>query len=316
MAHPCCPSISCFEGCRKTYLWLALMLIAIIASGCNGYSKEQEREMQRIRDMVSADPTNIDLPDKGGNTPLHLAVINNYLPLMDWLKNHGADPNSRGFYGDRPLHTAVISDRTSDGKVIRILLRMGADVNAPNDYGDTPLHRAAYHGLTETVRLLLRNGAEVSRRAQRGETPLMYAARPEGHPETVLALLEGGADVNATDNFGMTPLHGAAMIGDVDVARVLTDNGADVNRQNLDGYTPLHTAAIAGKTVFVQFLLDKGANRNLRDKRNLTPAERAVQFPAMSYSKEGKQAIDTSAAVNLLRTYSPTASARPSSEPK
>jgi ankyrin repeat protein len=306
-----------FEERGKTNLCLALVLIGIVASGCSGYSKEQEQEMQRIRDVVSADPTTINLQDKAGNTPLHLAVINNYLPLMDWLKGHGADPNSRGPYGDRPLHTAVISDRNSDGRVIRILLRMGADVNAPNDYGDTPLHRAAYHGLTETARLLLKNKADVSRRAQRGETALLYASRPQGHPETVLALLEGGAEVNGADNFGMTPLHGAAMIGNVDVARVLIDKGrADLNRQNLNGYTPLHVAAIGGKTVFVQFLLENGANRDLRDKRNLTPAEAAVQFPAMLYSKEGKQAVDTSAAVNVLRTYSPASGLRPRTEPK
>src|SRR5262249_22264452 len=122
----------------------------------------------------------------------------------------------------------------------------------------------------------------------------------EGHPETVLALLNGGAEVNATDNSGMTPLHGAAMIGNVDVGRILLDKGADVNRQTLAGYTPLHIAAISGKTEFVQFLLDKGANRNLRDKRNLTPAEAATQFPAISYSKEGKQVVDTSGAVKLL----------------
>src|SRR5262245_1712481 len=184
MLRPRCPA--------RFYLWPALMLAGIIASGCNGYSKEQEQEMQRIREMVSADPTSINLLDQAGNTPLHFAVINNYLPLMDWLNDHGADPNYRGRYGDRPLHTAVISDRTADGRVTRILLQMGADVNAPDDYGDTPLHRAAYHGLTATVRLLLRNKADVSRRAQRGETPLLYAARPVGHPETVLALLEGG----------------------------------------------------------------------------------------------------------------------------
>ncbi len=284
--------------------WCCLVLSGIVTFGCSGYSKEQEQEMQRIRSMVSADPASINLPDKSGNTPLHLAVIDNYLPLMDWLKDHGADPNSKGPYGDTPLHTAVISDRTSDDSVIRRLLRMGADVNAPNDYGDTPLHRAAYHGLTEKLRLLLRNKADVSRRAQRGETPLLYAARPEGHPETVLALLDGGAEVNAADNFGMTPLHGAAMIGNVDVARVLVDKGrADVNRQTLDGSTPLHIAAVSGKTAFVQFLLDKGANRDLRDKEDLTPAERAVQFPAISYSKDGRQAVDTSAAVNVLRTY-------------
>jgi ankyrin repeat protein len=280
---------------------LALVLIGIVASGCSSYSKEQQQEMQRIRDMVTVDPGSINRPDSAGNTPLHLAVINNYHPLIDWLKDHGADPNARGLHGDTPLHTAVISDRSSDGRVIRSLLRMGAEVNGANDYGDTPLHRAAYHGLTEKVRLLLRNKADVSRRAQRGETPLLYAARPEGYSETVLALLDSGAEADAADNFGLTPLHGAAMIGDVDVGRVLVDKGrSDVNRQTLSGYTPLHIAAISGKTEFVQFLLDKGANRNLRDNRNLTAAEAASQFPAMSYSREGKQAVDTAAAVNVL----------------
>ena len=104
----------------------------------------------------------------------------------------------------------------------------------------------------------------------------------------------------------MTPLHGAAMIGNIDVARILVDKGnADVNSQTIDGYTPLHIAAISGKAQFIQFLLDKRANRDLRDKRNLTPAEEAIQFPAITYSKEGKRAVDTSAAVNVLRTYSP-----------
>ena len=128
-----------------------------------------------------------------------------YLPLLAWLKDHGADPNSKGLYGDTPLHLAIISDPTSDGRVIRRLLLMGADVNS----------------------------------------------------------------------------------------------------QTIDGYTPLHIAAISGKAGFVQFLLDKRANRDLRNKRNLTPAEEAIQFPAMTYSKEGRRAVDTSAAVNVLRTYSP-----------
>lgn len=284
----------------RTVAVIALALIGI-AAGCSNYSKEQEQEMQRIRDIVTADPTSIGRLDSGGNTPLHLAVINNYMPLIDWLKDHGADPNARGRYGETPLLTSVIHDRSSDGRVILTLLRMGADVNGANEYGDTPLHRAAYHGLTDKARLLLKHNADVSRRAQRGEMPLLYAARPEGHPDTVLALLEGGADVNAADYFGMTALHGAAMIGNVEVARVLIEKGrADLNRQTLDGSTPLHIAAVSGKTAFVQFLLDQGANRDLRDSRNLTPAQAAAQFPAMSYSKDGGKAVDTSAAVNVL----------------
>jgi ankyrin repeat protein len=283
---------------------LALAFIALLAAGC-GYSKEQEQEMQRIRDMVTARPGNVNLPDKSGNTPLHLAVLNNYVPLMDWLKDHGASANARGLHGDTPLHLAIITDHSTDGSLIVRLLEMGADVNAASDYGDTPLHRAAYLGLTEKVRLLLRNKANVSARAQRGETPLLYAARPEGYPETVRALVEGGADAKVADNFGMTPLHGAAMIGDVEVARVLVENGhAELNAQTLDGSTPLHIAAVFGKPEFIRFLLDKGANPEVRDHDKRTAAERAERSPARSYSKDGAQAVDTSEVVRILRDLS------------
>jgi uncharacterized protein len=285
---------------------LTLVLAGLVAIGCDGYSKEQRQEMERIRSLVSASPGNVNAPDAQGNPPLHLAVLNNYMPLLDWLKDHGADPNSSGRSGERPLHVAIISDHSADGRLILKLLRMGADINAADDYGDTPLHRAAYLGMTEKVRLLLKSKADVSRRARAGETPLLYASRPEGYPDTVLALLEGGSDVNAADNYGMTPLHGAAMIGDVEVARVLIEKGgADVNLQSIAGYTPLHVAALSGKGEFVQLLLDNGADRELRDRDNLTPAERAARFPAITTSKEGSRAIDTAAAVNILRTYSP-----------
>ena len=295
------------------WLWL---LPGLLTSGCYSYSKEQKQEMQRIRDDVVANPQGINALVERGNTPLHLAVINNYLPWMDWLKGQGADPNAKGIYGDTPLHVAIISDRSADSRVIRRLLSMGADVNARNNYGDTPLHRAAYHGLTSRVRLLLQNKADIEARAQRGETPLVYAVRPEGHPETVVALLEAGADANAADDRGMTPLHGAAMMGNLRVARLLIDRGhADLNRQTVDGYTPLHVAAIFGKTEFVQMLLDEGANRNLRDKRNLRAVEAALRFPALTYTERGKRAVDTSAVITTLQNYSPASSRKPAKKP-
>ena len=108
--------------------------------------------------------------------------------------------------------------------------------------------------------------------------------------------------MNASDNAGMTPLHGAAMIGDVEVARVLVEKGkADIHSKTTTGYTPLHVAALFGKTEFVQFLLENGADPDMRDNDNLTPVERAIQFPAVTSSSRGTRPVDTTAAVALLQ---------------
>jgi ankyrin len=289
---------------RKSLSIVLLLLATLGCGGCYTYSKEQQQEMQQIRDRVKADPSIVNAPLERGNTFLHLAVINNYLPLMDWLKVHGADPNVKAMYGDTPLHMAIISDRTENGRVVARMLRMGANVDARSNFGETPLHRAAYHGLTQRAGLLLKGKADVNARNLRGETPLFFAVRPESHPDTVLFLLNAGADANATDNNGMTPLHGAAMMGDITVARILIENGnAEVNRQTLAGYSPLHVAAIFGQADFVRLLLDHGANRNLLDKRNLKAVDAALRYPAVSSSNNRKQAVDTSVAVAALRTY-------------
>ncbi|HTD87047.1 MAG TPA: ankyrin repeat domain-containing protein, partial [Candidatus Binatia bacterium] len=55
----------------------------------------------------------------------------------------------------------------------------------------------------------------------------------------------------------MTPLHGAAMIGNIDVARILVDKGnADVNSRTIDGYTPLHIAVVLPKPHATQHSLE------------------------------------------------------------
>ncbi len=278
----------------------ALGLLGLAVPGCASYSKEQLREMAAIRQQIEADPGAIDRALETGLTPLHMAVLNNYLPLMEWLLDRGAAPDGKDGRGQTPLLAAVISDRTKSRAVMQLLLRRGADVNAVDDYGDTPLHRAAYHGLDDAARVLLTAGADPSRRARRGETALHYAARPEGHLAMIAILLQAGADINAADSSGATPLHGAAMIGNAEVADLLLKGGAAIDARTDHGATPLHVAAIFGKSQVAALLLDAGAEINATDQSGRTPLLRARQEPAITVDASGKRPVDTSAVIAEL----------------
>ena len=74
--------------------------------------------------------------------------------------------------------------------------------------------------------------------------------------------LEGGADPNKLDVVsGASPLSIVALVGNVEIARLLIAAGGDVNVRSGDGGTPLHGAAFFGRIEMVEFLLEQGADR-------------------------------------------------------
>jgi hypothetical protein len=64
------------------------------------------------------------------------------------------------------------------------------------------------------------------------DLPLQYAVEQK-HSRIVEILLKAGASPDGTDSALVTPLHGAAVNGDVDIARLLIDAGADIHRESL-----------------------------------------------------------------------------------
>ena len=84
---------------------------------------------------------------------------------MQWLLEHGADPNADGTdSGMKPLHIAAGSVGIPDARSLKcsaLLLDAGAFVNARNDYGFPPLFYAAAYGNMETLKLLLSRGASL-----------------------------------------------------------------------------------------------------------------------------------------------------------
>jgi ankyrin repeat protein len=74
-----------------------------------------------------------------------------------------------------------------------------------------------------------------------------------------------GVDINGPDAYGYTPLMNAAMLGRLNVVKLLIHSGADIQRKGQFGYTALHAAAQGGHLEVVQALVKYGASVNCKN---------------------------------------------------
>ena len=97
-----------------------------------------------------------------GWTPLLRASKNNYLEIVKYLINHGADLNVKNSAGYTALHKASYSGH---GDVVKYLISKGAEIDIKDAEGKTPLlisvdfYQIDHLRTTETIELLLKNGA-------------------------------------------------------------------------------------------------------------------------------------------------------------
>jgi hypothetical protein len=135
-----------------------------------------------------------------GNFPIHYAVENGNIDIVQLLLNAGAKISVKNYDKRTPL---MMLDNDASADLVNTLLRAGAVVNAVDKDKNTPLILAAENASEEVVRVLILNGADVNAKNKTGRTALMQAA-VAGNRENVKALLESGADANVQDRSGET----------------------------------------------------------------------------------------------------------------
>jgi ankyrin repeat protein len=188
-------------------------------------------EFERVKAMVTADPTLTDAHSRTGESAILTAVYHRQKEIVNLLVARGA--------------ALTLFEACAAGEVERVerLLAGGAAVNAYSTDGWTPLHLAAFFGHGAIVELLLAHGAEVGARSRNANanTPL-HAALAGNHKIAAGLLIGHGADVNAADAGGWRPLHLAAANDNLDALKALIAEGADVSAANAEGKRPLSLA--------------------------------------------------------------------------
>lgn len=209
----------------STCLASALFYVAVpLAVADPVHDAARRGDVNKLKELVAADPSVVSSTDKMGKTPLHIAASNNQLIAATFLMEHGVDVNARDKNGGfTALDLALSSFHYIE--MVRLLIEHGANVNTASSQGVTPLDEAAMRGQKDAIELLVAKGADVNARDEKGNTPLLWALLM-GRAEAVSPLIDAGADVNARNAQGATPLLIAKRGGKMEIEKLLQSKGA------------------------------------------------------------------------------------------
>lgn len=133
------------------------------------------------------------IPLTGYATPLIDAADKGNIRAVTKICNEGTDVNEPDKDGETALMHAAF---WGYAKVVKLLIEKGADVNKQIPYyGFTALMKAAEEGHNEVVKLLIEKGAIIDQKDMAGWTAMAWAAYDE-EPKTVKLLIEKGADID------------------------------------------------------------------------------------------------------------------------
>ena len=105
---------------------------------------------------------------------LEEVVYKNDLELFDAMLESGMDVNMQNKYGWTPLHIAIRRDRR---EMVEKLLEKGADINRVDGVGWTPLMEAIMDDMPELCEYLINKGADKTIANQRGATAAMLVQK-------------------------------------------------------------------------------------------------------------------------------------------
>ncbi|KAI5356788.1 Putative ankyrin repeat-containing domain superfamily [Septoria linicola] len=221
-----------------------------------------------------------DMAYVGNTEQLCRAIVDGDKDFVEsWLEQEGNDPNTRDWTGRTPLHLAVVN---STLEVVELLISHGSRVVARLADGKTALHLAAIRGSVEIVSALLRK-SEANEEAEEAKLDAKRKARAAGRLDVAMADAslsekatagdEHDSDIDMVDddeddNMDATTENSIVNIKSVttgDQKDVLTE-GSEENDDEPDVYdvnvvawdaavSPLHLAIVKGNVDVVRCLV-------------------------------------------------------------
>ncbi|XP_023314862.1 serine/threonine-protein phosphatase 6 regulatory ankyrin repeat subunit C-like [Trichogramma pretiosum] len=218
-------------------------------------SKYDEVKLVEMLLNANKDPSvHVNVRDRMGRTPLHLALELDNERTAELLLRAGADPNLPDDNGSTPLHVICSIKGHDDDSLKKFfdvndrLLRI-VHVDARDTMGRTPLDVALARGNSKLIELLLSRGVDSCTAYRDGSTPLHHICNMEGNDDGLLRAFFKCTDafgrtvnVDVRDAEGRTPADVAFIRGNSKLIKLLVARGADVSFANEDGRVQIREA--------------------------------------------------------------------------
>jgi len=138
----------------------------------------RDEKIRLVERLLKSEDSFLNLTDSANQTPLHYLADKKSQVAVDiatMLVNHHADINLRDKLGATPLHVAVSTDAKG---IFSLLISLKTiDVDVTDIDSNSPLHVAVETNNMDMARALLEKGAIRSLVNLNGNTPLMMAKK-------------------------------------------------------------------------------------------------------------------------------------------
>jgi ankyrin repeat protein len=212
----------------------------------------QAGDMDGVRTLISMG-VDLNAWDTEGNSPLHIAAVENHPELITLLLNAGAEiDRQRWGSGDTPLLEAV--QHHSDAATL-LLLERGADPTYAAWRGPPLQSAVSQNARMPIIDALIAHGAIKNVREPRHLIVVFFAAARSKHKgPTIRRFVDAGIPVDLRDERQQTALMLAAWAGRAESVATLLELGADPHAKDADGITAIDKAQARGHVKVAELL--------------------------------------------------------------
>lgn len=238
-------------------------------------SDPEANQNTNLEQLLAYQPA-INLADKAGTTPLHLAVKLGKMTAVKRLLNLGAKVQTADKQGNTPLHYAAA---LPDGQeFVKLLHAKGAELNALNNEGNSPIFLSAN---TANFQALQELGADLKIVNKNNES-VIAAFTSREDKTTGLELIKKaqgfGVDINVTDSYLQNALHRSIRFNSPTLSLELVKAKINLNQADSEGNTPLMLAVRNRSLYHVKLLIEQGANVNLANRFGKTALQQSIEL--------------------------------------